>query len=145
MDSHSFMEKLLANPGHCQIVRHISSFLDVKSLAQCRLVCHTWRDLIDNDRPWLVVQLQHIHSQEKTYVDKLTPSNYGNPVSITIEERFPEWCAFIQKQRMAKLKEIVRQMWTNLDVILMSLSPQHWLNKLTAELSRYFIDPLQCL
>jgi len=113
MDGHSFMKELIENPGHCHIVRNISSFLDVKSLAQCRLVCHSWRDLIDNDRPWLVFQLQHIHGQEKRFVDYLTK---GKPkVKDTIDKRFLEWSAFIQqvsrKQSIQSLKGIVREMW----------------------------------
>ena len=58
------MTALLANPGLHLIVRHISSFLDAKSLAQCRLVCKAYKRLIETDRQWLIVQLEHIHSRE---------------------------------------------------------------------------------
>ena len=103
------MKEIIKNPGLCHIVNHISGFLDVKSLSQCRLVCHSWRDLIDNDRPWLVYQLKRIQSQEKTFVDLLAE---GNPkVKDTIEKRFPEWITFIQqiarKQSIPRLKAIV--------------------------------------
>ena len=109
------MKEIIQNPGLHHIVRNVSSFLDAKSLAQCRLVCHTWRDLIDNDRPWLLFQLRHLHSQEKTFVDY--SANKGKPkVKGTIQDRFPEWNAFIRqvsrKQSITRLKETVRLMWT---------------------------------
>ena len=49
-DCGSIMEELLENEGLYFIVKNISSFLDAKSLAQCRLVCQSYRNLIDNDR-----------------------------------------------------------------------------------------------
>ena len=104
------MEKLLSNEGLSLIVNQLSRFLDLKSLSQCRLVCKSWRDLIDNDRQWLVFQLEHIHSLEKTFVAEEKPS-----VKTTIKERFPEWYAFIQqiwrKQTIPRLKEFIKQMW----------------------------------
>ena len=88
MDSRSTMEELIENRGLCHIVRNISSFLDAKSLAQCRLVSKSWRKLIDNDRQWLTFQLEHIHSHEKDFVDYKVE---GNPiVKMTIKERFPK-------------------------------------------------------
>ena len=107
------MEKIIKNPGLNGIVNHISSFLDVKSLAQCRLVCHSWRDLIDNDRPWLIFQLEHIQSQEKTFVD--TSKDDEPEVNGIIKERFPEWTSFtynvFRQKNIPILKEVVRQMW----------------------------------
>ena len=84
-NSHGNMQEILENTGLNEIVNHISSFLDLKSLAQCRLVCQSWRDLIDNDRPWLKFQLQHIHSQGKTFVDYLAEGN--QKVKETIANR----------------------------------------------------------
>ena len=107
------LKDLIKNPGQCQIVRDISSFLDVKSLAQCRLVCHSWRDLIDNDRSWLIFQLEHIQSHEKTFVDIM---KCGKPkVKGIIKERFPEWTSFTneisRRKSIPTLKEVLRQMW----------------------------------
>ena len=126
MDSQSFMEAMIENPGHWHIVRKISSFLDAKSLSQCRLVCQSWRDLIDNDRPWLLFQLRHLHSQKKTFVDY---SAKGKPkLKESIQKRFPEWNAFIQqisrKQSITRLKEIVKQMWIYLGKIYV-FNPLH--------------------
>ena len=89
------MEELLTNRGLCHIVRNISRFLDPKSLAQCRVVCHSWKNSIDNDRQWLIFQLEHIHNQEKTFID------YGSKdkakVKKSIKTRFPEWNAFVEE------------------------------------------------
>ena len=89
------MEEILANPGLSHIVRNISSYLDPKSLAQCRVVCHSWKDLIDNDRQWLIFQLEHIHNQEKI----LTEYNVKDKPKMksTITARFPEWNACIEE------------------------------------------------
>ena len=100
------MKEFLENEGLSHLVRNISSFLDRKSLAQCRRVCHSWKDLIDNDRCWLIFQLEHIHN-----VKKIFEGNFKS----TIKERFPEWNAFIEeaskRQNISRLKEIVDYMW----------------------------------
>ena len=111
MDSQRIMEELIENPGKCHIVRNMSSFLDAKSLGQCRLVSQSWKDLLDNDRSWLDFQLEHIHTLEKTFADQEAEDKPS--VKTTIKERFPEWYTFIQqisrKQAIPRLKEIVRQ------------------------------------
>jgi len=81
------MEEILANQGLNLIIRNISRFLDPKSLAQCRLTCHSWRNTIDNDRPWLKSQLEHIHNQEKTFTDLAKGTL---KVTNSIHKRFPE-------------------------------------------------------
>ena len=63
------MDLLLVNPGLNHIIDLISSHLNPKSLAQCRLVCKPWKDLIDNHRTWLSFQLDHIQNQEKHFYD----------------------------------------------------------------------------
>ena len=107
------MEEILANQGLCLIVKHISSFLDPKSLAQCRVVCHSWRNLIDNDRQWLLFQLEHIHKKEKIFIDVL--ANDKPKVKASIEERFPEWYAFFKaatrRQNIPEMKEFLKHMW----------------------------------
>ena len=112
------MEALLENPGLHNIVRNISSFLDPKSLAQCRVVCHSWKNLIDNDRQWLIFQLEHIHNQEKTFINQCNCNHKAKDkpkVKSAIKGRFPEWNAFIEevsrRQNIPILKEIVKEMW----------------------------------
>ena len=116
MDScSSVIEEILENPGLCQIIYHISSFLDAKSLAQCRLVSKSWRDLIDNDRPWLVFQLDYIQNTKKSFIDCNTIQIKGPTIKSTIAKRFPEWTfvveQFTRRQKITKLKEFVEQMW----------------------------------
>ena len=124
------MKEFLENPGLFHIVNHISSYLDRKSIAQCRLVCQSWKDSIDYDRSWLVFQLEHIQSQEKTFVDYAAE---GEPkVKGIVQERFPEWQAFIQqisrKQRIFRLKKVVEQMWIYLkdEKTGYDETPLHW-------------------
>ena len=83
------MDKFLANPGHHTIVRHLSSFLDANSLAQCRLVCKPFKEIIDSDRQWLIVQVEHIHQKEERI-----PRIHAR---ISIESLFPLWTSFIRK------------------------------------------------
>ena len=82
------MEKILANQGLIHIVRNISSFLDPKSLAQCRLVNHSWKYSIDNDRQWFIFQLEHVHNQEITgdEIDYVELKKYK--VTTTIKVNF---------------------------------------------------------
>ena len=105
------MEALLENPGLHTIVRNISSYLDPKSLAQCRVVCHSWKDLIDNDRQWLIFQLENIHKQENTFTDLWTQQN----IKWTIKALCPEWNTFVEevlkRQNIPILKEVIKWMW----------------------------------
>ena len=107
------MKELLANQGLYLIVNHISSFLDPRSLARCRLVCHSWRNLIDNDRQWWIFQLEHIHNREKQFID--CSSKQPKVTRSTIKARFPEWNTFMEevlkRQNIPILKEIVKHMW----------------------------------
>ena len=61
------MEQFHFSPGLCHIVKSISKNLDRKNLAQCRLVCQSWMNLIDNDRPWLIFQLEHIRKKKRKF------------------------------------------------------------------------------
>lgn len=101
------MTALLANPGLHLIVRHISSFLDAKSLAQCRLVCKAYKRLIETDRQWLIVQLEHIHSREI----RIPRIHAG----LSIQILFPEWTDFTDQLKMLldlpTFRKIVEQMW----------------------------------
>ena len=107
------MEKLLANEGLTQIVRNISRFLDPKSLAQCRLTCHSWRNTIDNDRQWIIFQLEHINKKEKIFIDGLAKDK--PKVKGSVEVIFPEWCASFKavtrRQNIPELKEFLKHMW----------------------------------
>ena len=107
------MDALLDNHGLYHIVDLISSHLNPKSLAQCRLVCKPWKDLIDIHRTWLSFQLDHIQNKEKSFIDY---ENVEEPsMTTTISTRFPEWNAVIEtfsrKQNLLRLREFVKHMW----------------------------------
>ena len=107
------MEEFLENPGLCHIVNNISRYLDPKSLARCRVVSYSWKNLIDNGRLWLIFQLEHIHNQEKIFTYY---SLEGKPkVITTIKARFPEWNTFVEevskRLTIPILKEFVKFMW----------------------------------
>ena len=77
------------------------------------MVCHSFKNLIENDRQWLIFQLEHIHNQEKTFIDY--DSEDKPNIKSSIKTRFPEWNAFIEKvskrQNIPVLKEFVNFMW----------------------------------
>ena len=106
------MEKLLENQGLCHLVRHISSFLDPKSLGRCRVVCHSWKDSIDNDRQWLIYQLEHIQNKEKIFEDRM---------KLSISKIFPEWDRVIEqfsrKKSIPRLNEFVKHMWIYFNIV----------------------------
>ena len=107
------MDALLVNQGLNYIGKLISSHLNPKSLAQCRLVCKPWKDLIDNHRTWLSFQLDHIQNQDKSFIDD--EKEEKSLVTTTISSRFPEWTnvieRFSRKQNLPRLKEFVKHMW----------------------------------
>ena len=125
------MEEILTNQGLCHIVENISSYLDPKSLAQCRKVSHSWKNLIDNDRQWWIFQLEHILNCEKTFIDydeKEKPK-----VISTIHKRFPGWKEvvieqFSRKQSIPRLKEFFKFIWIYFMDESMSYhkNPFHW-------------------
>ena len=106
MASHSFMEQFLASPGLCHIVKNISRNFGVKDLAKCRLVSQAWKDIVDNDRNWLIFQLEHMNNKKRRV----------NGVKSTISRRCPGWQKVVEEfttnQSLPKLKEFVRHMWT---------------------------------
>jgi len=132
------MEKLFTNPGLCHIVRNISRFLDPKSLAQCRVVCQSLKDLIDNDRQWLIFQLEHI--QKKKILKSILDVD-----KISIKTRFPEWNAFIEevskRQNILMLKEFVKHMW----IYFKDESMNHYCNPLHSAVAKSNIEFTQLL
>ena len=100
------MDALLKNPGLRLNIDHISSFLDSKSLARCRLVCKPWKDFIDSDRKWFTDQLNHMQRTKKKFIGQN---------EFLISERFPEWNKivkqFSRKQSIPQLKNFVKYMW----------------------------------
>ena len=102
------LEALLLNPGLSHIVSNISRFLDVKSMAQCRLVSQAWKDVIDNQREWLIFQLDYINRSKKNFFSCSSDS-------FSIMEKFPEWHGiietFIKVKSISRLKDFVNYLW----------------------------------
>ena len=57
-----FLFVFMNNNGFKRIAYKILSFLDCKSFFQCRSVCRSWRDFIDNE--WSMLQMQILHLNE---------------------------------------------------------------------------------
>ena len=51
---------VMNNTGFKQIADKILSLLDCKSFAQCRLVCRSWKNFIDNEWSMLHQQIFHL-------------------------------------------------------------------------------------
>ena len=122
------LEALLLNPGLSHIVSNISRFLDVKSLAQCRLISQAWKDFIDNLRQWWIFQLEHINHSKK-----MLPSSILDDVvtlsESNIMEKFPEWHGtietFTKVKSISKLKEFVNYMWIYFKDEVVHANPLH--------------------
>ena len=111
--THGIMEEFLENQGLCHIVRNISGFLDAQSMANCRLVCHSWKDLIDNERPWWNFQLYHISSNKKKCLfngndNKVEWKSYYIKIFPEVKAVTEE---FSKRQSIPKLQEFVKEMW----------------------------------
>ena len=59
------------NNGFKGIADKILSFLDCKSFVQCRLVCRSWKNFIDNE--WSMLQRQIFHLKRHVYVNSIRP------------------------------------------------------------------------
>ena len=56
------MESVLDNYAFAFIVEDIFSYLNCHELAICRMVCKSWKDLIDNYRLWWLWKMRKIRS-----------------------------------------------------------------------------------
>ena len=83
----SILETWLNIPGLHHLTSNILSYLDTKSLANCRLLSKSFKDLIDNDRSMLSKQIAQVMNQ-KSY-------SYSDESVSTISEKRPEWQAVI--------------------------------------------------
>ena len=98
------MDVLLANQGFDLLINHISSFLDAKSLAQCRLVSKPWKALIDKHRLWLIFQLDHMQNHEKSFINH---GKYKKTLEkANISTKFPEWNQVTDKFKKANISSL---------------------------------------
>ena len=73
------MDQLVPIYRTCPVPQHIFSYLDPKSLSNCRLVAFSWKECIDDHKFWYCLQLEDL---EKKKVD------FKN---LTLVQAFPEW------------------------------------------------------
>ena len=81
---------LMNNTGFKQIADKILSLLDCKSFFQCRLVCRSWKNFIDNE--WSMLQLQIFHL--KRHPNEI--NEYGEPHQILLNEHWLNFGALIK-------------------------------------------------
>ena len=81
-----FLSRFINNHGFKRIADNLLSFLDCKSFNQCRLVCGSWKNYIDNEWSMLQLQIFHLkrfehnyHNSDETYFPLLVEDwlNFG--------------------------------------------------------------------
>ena len=95
--------------------------MDANSLAQCRLVSKPFKEIIDSDRQWLIVQINQIHQKE----ERIPLIN----ARISIESLFPFWTSFIQKLSknaiLPILSDVVAELWILDESLSYNANPFH--------------------
>ena len=66
-----FLFVFMNNNGFKRIADKILSFLDCKSFVQCRLVCRSWKNFIDNE--WSMLQRQIFHLKRHVDINSIRP------------------------------------------------------------------------
>ena len=92
-EAHDVVDILLVfmnNIGFKRIADKIMSFLDCESFVQCRLVCRSWKNFIDNE--WSMLQLQIFHL--KRHPNEI--NEYGEPHQILLNEHWLNFGALIK-------------------------------------------------
>ena len=74
-----FLLVFMNNRGFKRIADTILSFLDTKYFNQCRLVCRSWKNYIDNEWSMLQLQIFHLKWYKNTCIDDGTPPCYQWP------------------------------------------------------------------
>ena len=76
-------QDLIQNQGLKHVAEKIFGYLDAKSLANCREVSKSWRDLIDDGKMWWILQLQEMMTKEHHRQDVQD--------SFIFLDEFPNW------------------------------------------------------
>ena len=110
------MEIFLQNEGLCHIVTNVIRFLDKKSIANCREVSRSFKTLIDYDRTWFGLQLEHICNATKKFTITSASSAGLDPfVTTSINLRFKKFFQSIQPFSAKGIKPdvdyLVKEMW----------------------------------
>ena len=73
------MDQLVPIYRTCPVPQHIFSYLDPKSLSNCRLVAFSWKECIDDHKFWYCLQLEDLEKKKVDFKD------------LTLVQAFPEW------------------------------------------------------
>ena len=104
------IQDLIQNQGLKHVAEEIIGYLDAKSLANCRLVSKSWRDLVENGKIWWILQLQDMMTKQRS-VD-LRPLIFLN--------HFPPWKEVIEffASRSKSSPEMTRQFCRSMEFYL---------------------------
>ena len=112
-NNHHFpLQQFITNEGLKHLAEEIFSYLDVKSLAKCRLVCYSWKCVIDQNRHWWILHLKNLRKNPKLFVDVYMWKNHVIRQSRALFlDRFPTWTStfdyFENEAKIQKLEEFV--------------------------------------
>ena len=93
------------NTGFKGIADKIMSFLDSKSFVQCRLVCRSWKNFIDNE--WSMLQRQIFHlKKHPNKIDYIDDTPY--PIQFILNEHHLNFGPLIKIMEKSKDKSKLR-------------------------------------
>ena len=97
------MESVLDNYAFAFIVEDIFSYLNCHELAICRMVCKSWKDLIDNYRLWWLWKMRKIRSDSIRFPIWKEAFDYFESVKNVYKiQEFVAICESIRTQNLRK-------------------------------------------
>ena len=88
------MQGLIMNEGLKHLAEDIFGHLDASSLANCRLACHSWRCIIDENRHWWNLHVKKIRITRMFFVDRFLLKNGRKQERNSYDfflDKFPTW------------------------------------------------------
>ena len=119
----SLLGELFDDPKFGNIFNRILSSLKANDLGNCRLVAKNWKDFIDSNRLWWILQIKYIRNTETIFTDRKVDNeddeedeDYEKVENFElIETRFPEWKItfdhYINNESVENLKKFSEFMW----------------------------------
>lgn len=97
------MESVLDNSALAFIVEDIFSYLNCHELSICRMVCKSWKDLIDNCRLWWLWKMRKIRSDSIHFLIWTEAFDYFESVKNVYKiQEFVDICESIRTQNLRK-------------------------------------------
>jgi len=85
MEEANFMEIILSSPGLQHIAETIVKYLDIQSVAKCRVVSTSFQDLIDGQKFWYVQQIQKINTAKGAKGKRNMKIRFGEKTQEIVE------------------------------------------------------------